>query len=132
MPAEKLHIVCISFTRRASHGIIFDRVTKISAMNKRTLIPILLLLAIIAVAYAVYKASAVTMTTIETGRTIVYGQPQHGLTLGLCLFAGACILGASLLALDDRYRISNSDGQTTSSATTTSTTGNRVATNYPR
>jgi len=101
-------------------------------MNKRTLIPILLLLAIIAVAYAVYKASAVTMTTIETGRTIVYGQPQHGLTLGLCLFAGACILGASLLALDDRYRISNSDGQTTSSTTTTSTTGNRVATNYPR
>jgi len=101
-------------------------------MNKRTLIPILLLLAVFAVAYAVYKGTAVTMTTIETGRTVVYGQPQHGLTLGLCLFAGACILGASLLALDDRYRISNSDGQTTSNTTTTSTTGNRVATNYPR
>jgi hypothetical protein len=101
-------------------------------MNKKTMIPVLLLLAIIAIVYAVYKGSAVTMTTIETGRTIVYGQPQHGLTLGLCLFAGACILGASaLLVLDDRYRITNTDGSTTST-TTTSTSGNRVATNYPR
>ena len=100
-------------------------------MNKRTLIPVLLLLAIISVAYAVYKGTAVTMTTLETGRTMVYGQPQHGLTLGLCLFAGACVLGASLLALDDRYRIANTDGQT-ASTTTTSTTGNRIATNYPR
>jgi hypothetical protein len=101
-------------------------------MNKKTMIPVLLLLAIIAIVYAVYKGSAVTMTTIETGRTIVYGQPQHGLTLGLCLFAGACILGASaMLVLDDRYRITNTDGSTTST-TTTSTSGNRVATNYPR
>ena len=101
-------------------------------MNKKTLIPVLLLLAIIAVGYAAYKGTAVTITTIEAGRTIVYGQPQHGLTLGLCLFAGACILGASaLLVLDDRYRITNTDGSTTST-TTTSTSGNRVATNYPR
>lgn len=100
-------------------------------MNKRTLIPILLILAVVAVLYAIYKGTAVTMTTIETGRTIVYGQPQHGLTLGLCLFAGACILGASLLALDDRYKIANGDGQA-SATTTTTTTGNRVATNYPR
>lgn len=101
-------------------------------MNKRTLIAVLLLLAILAIGYAVYKGTAVTMTTIETGRTIVYGQPQHGLTLGLCLFAGACILGASLLALDDRFRITNTDGQSASTTTTTSTSGNRVATNYPR
>jgi hypothetical protein len=100
-------------------------------MNKRILIPILLLLAVITVGYAVYKGTAVTITTIETGRTIVYGQPQHGLTLGLCLFAGACILGAALLTLDDRYRATNTDGQNTTT-TTTSTTGNRVATNYPR
>jgi len=100
-------------------------------MNKKTLIPALLLLAIIAIIYAVYKGTAVTMTTIETGRTVVYGQPQHGLTLGLCLFAGACVLGAALLAMDERYRVSNTDGQTTNT-TTTSTSGNRVATNYPR
>lgn len=102
-----------------------------TTMNKRTLIPVLLLLAVIAVVYAVYKGTAVTMTTIETGRTVVYGQPQHGLTLGLCLFAGACVLGASLLALDDRFRVTNTDGQTATTTTTTAT-GNRVATNYPR
>jgi hypothetical protein len=101
-------------------------------MNKRTLIPVLLLLAIFAIGYAVYKGTAVTMTTIEAGRTVVYGQPQHGLTLGLCLFAGACILGASLLVIDDRFRVTNTDGQTASTTTTTSTSGNRVATNYPR
>jgi len=98
-------------------------------MNKRTLVPVLLLLAVAAIAYAVYKGTAVTMTTIEAGRTIIYGQPQHGLTLGLCLFAGACVLGASLLALDDRFRSTTSDGQTTA---TTTTSSNRVATNYPR
>jgi hypothetical protein len=108
------------------------RITKIIAMNKRTLIPVLLILAVFAVGYAVYKGTAVTMTTIEAGRTMVYGQPQHGLMLGLCLFAGACILGATLLALDDRVRTPNTDGQAANTTTTTSTTGNRVATNYPR
>jgi hypothetical protein len=98
-------------------------------MNRKTLAPILLLLAIAAVVYAIYKGTAVTMTTIDAGHTMVYGQPQHGLTLGLCLFAGLCIIGASLLTLDDRYRVS-SDGQTTTSTTTTS--GNKIATNYPR
>lgn len=97
-------------------------------MNKKTLVPILLLLAVASVAYAIYKGTAVTMTTLETGRTIVYGQPQHGLTLGLCLFAGLCVIGAALLALDERYRV-NSDGQATS---TTTTSSNKIATNYPR
>ena len=101
-------------------------------MSKKTLSLVLLFLAVVSVVYAVYKATAVTMTTIETGRTVVYGQPQHGLTLGLCLFAGACVLGASLLAMDDRYRVGNTDVPTSSTTTTTSTTGNRVATNYPR
>ena len=100
-------------------------------MNKKTLIPVLLLLAVVAVAYAVYKGTAVTMTTIETGRTIIYGEPQHGLTLGLCLFAGACVLGATLLALDERVRITNTDGHI-AGTTTTSTSGSKIATNYPR
>jgi hypothetical protein len=99
-------------------------------MNKKNLMLILVLLAVVSVAYAVYKASAVTMTTIETGRTVVYGQPQHGLTLGLCLFAGLCVIGASLLALDDRYR-PHTDGHAGTTGTTT-TSSNKVATNYPR
>src|SRR5690242_13645905 len=98
-------------------------------MNKRTLISVFLLLAVASLAYAIYKGTAVTMTTLEAGRTIVYGQPQHGLTLGLCLFAGLCVVASALLAFDDRYRV-NSDGQTTSATTTTSS--NKIATNYPR
>lgn len=103
---------------------------KTQNMNKKTLMLILVLLAVVSVAYAVYKGTAVTMTTIETGRTIVYGQPQHGLTLGLCLFAGLCVVGASLLALDDRFH-SNTDGQAGTVGTTT-TSSNKIATNYPR
>ena len=98
-------------------------------MNKRTLSIVLIVLAIISVAYSIYKATEPTLTTIENGRTIIYGQPQHGLTLGLCIFAGLCVLGAAILALDDRYRANASDGQAT---TTTTTSGNKVATNYPR
>lgn len=99
-------------------------------MSKKTLMLVLLLLAVVSIAYAVYKGTAVTMTTLEAGRTIVYGEPQHGLTLGLCIFAGLCVIGASLLALDDRYRV-NSDGQAGTSGTTT-TSSNKIATNYPR
>ena len=78
------------------------------------------------------KGTAVTMTTIEAGRTVVYGQPQHGLMLGLCLFAGACILGATLLVFGDRNVITNSDVQPTSSTTTFGLLVTGVATNYPR
>ena len=103
---------------------------KTSDMSKKTLMLVLLVLAFVSVAYAVYKATAVTMTTIEAGRTIVYGQAQHGLTLGLCLFGGLCVIGASLLALDDRYK-ANTDGQLGTTGTTT-TSSNKIATNYPR
>lgn len=98
-------------------------------MNKRTLAAFLILLGVIAVVYAIYKGTEVTVTAIEAGRTMVSGQPQHGLTLGLCVFAGFCVLGASLLYWDDRYHIHN-DGVSTTSTTTTS--GSKVATNYPR
>lgn len=98
-------------------------------MNKRTLAAILLLLGVVAVVYAIYKGMEITATTIEAGRTLVSGQPQHGLTLGLCVFGGFCVLAASLLYWDDRYGI-HSDGHHNSTATTT--TSNKVATNYPR
>lgn len=97
-------------------------------MNKRTLIPVLLLIALAAIIYAIYKATEATITTIEAGRSIVYGQPQHGLTLGLGVFAGLCVLGAALLSRDEHYR-TNADGHTSS---TTTTTGSKLATNYPR
>ena len=98
-------------------------------MNKRTLALILVLLAVFSIVYAVYKGTAPMITTIEAGRTIVYGSPQHGLTLGLSVFAGLCVLGASLLFLDERRRADEVPNTTT---TTTTATGSRVATNYPR
>ena len=97
-------------------------------MNRRILAPVLLALAVIALGYAVYRSTAETITTQEGAQQIVYGQPQHGLTLGLCIFAGMCVLGAVLALWDDRYRVTR-DGQHTASTTTTA--GNRVATNYP-
>lgn len=98
-------------------------------MNKGTLATVLLLVALAAVIYAIYKSTEPTMTVIDAGRTIVYGQPQHGLTLGLCLFAGLSVLGATLLSWNNGYRINN-DAQNVT--TTTSASGNRTATNYPR
>jgi hypothetical protein len=97
-------------------------------MNKKTLSSLLLLLAVAAVIYAIYKGTEVTQTTIENGRTIIYGQPQDGLTLGLGVFAGLCVLSAALLAMDERHRVSND----AASAHTTTTAGSKVATNYPR
>jgi hypothetical protein len=37
---------------------------------------------------------------MENGMQVVYGEPQHGLILGLCLLAGMCILGIVLLLMD--------------------------------
>lgn len=97
-------------------------------MNKRTLVIILTVLAFFSISYSIYKGTAPTITTVEPGRTIVYGQPQHGLTMGLGVFAGFCVLSASLLLLDDKRKIADE----TSSAATATTTSNRIATNYPR
>lgn len=62
-------------------------------MNRRTFIPILIILAVVSIAYAIYRSTSETVTQIENGREIVYGQPMHGLMLGLCIFAGTCLLG---------------------------------------
>ena len=66
-------------------------------MNRRTFIPILLVLAVISIAYAIYRSTSQTITQVENGHQVVYGQPMHGLMLGLCVFAAACILGVVIL-----------------------------------
>jgi hypothetical protein len=66
-------------------------------MNRRTFIPILLVLAVISIAYAIYRSTSQTITQVENGRQVVYGQPMHGLMLGLCVFAAACVLGVVYL-----------------------------------
>jgi hypothetical protein len=62
---------------------------------------------------------------LEPTRQVTYGEPQHGLTLGLCIFAGLSLIGGVLLLIDDRKRIEKDDSYTTTKVS------NKVATNYP-
>jgi hypothetical protein len=73
-------------------------------MNRRNFIPVLLVVAVLAIAYAIYRSTTETITVLENGRQVVYGQPMHGLMLGLCIFAGICILGVVMLLDKERPR----------------------------
>ena len=66
-------------------------------MNRRILVPILLLLAIFSLVYGIYRSTDQRVTTIANGREVVTGEPQHGLILGMCVFAGLCILAVARL-----------------------------------
>ncbi|HZH01005.1 MAG TPA: hypothetical protein VEX63_03545 [Flavisolibacter sp.] len=69
-------------------------------MNKRTLIPILWVVALASIVYAIYRSTEHRIVlTGETQQTI-YGEPQHGLLLGLMIFAGLCVLSTIPLLLD--------------------------------
>lgn len=68
-------------------------------MNKRTLVPILLIVSVLTLAYAIYRSTERRITVMENGHEVVYGQPQHGLILGLCLVAATCIISAVALLL---------------------------------
>jgi hypothetical protein len=61
---------------------------------------ILWALSIITLAYAIYRSTAEKVITIENGQQVVYGEPQHGLILGLCIFSGLCIISNVVLMLD--------------------------------
>ena len=69
-------------------------------MNKRTITIVLWVVALIAIVYAIYRSTNERITVVENGREIVYGEPQHGLILGLCIFASLCVLSSVLLLLD--------------------------------
>ena len=68
-------------------------------MYKVNLVPILLTVSLLSLAYAIYRSTAERITSVEGGREVVYGEPQHGLILGLCIFAGMCIFSAVALLL---------------------------------
>lgn len=70
-------------------------------MNRRTLIPVLLIIAVLALGYAIYRSAAVRITEVRNNLTTIYGEPQHGFLLGLCILAGLCLLGAAYLADKD-------------------------------
>lgn len=69
-------------------------------MNKRTITIALWIAALIALVYAIYRSTNERITVMENGREVVYGEPQHGLILGLCIFASTCLLGSILLLLN--------------------------------
>jgi hypothetical protein len=70
---------------------------------KRALVIILFVLALGLLGYAIYRSTSVRETYVtQSGRELVYGEPQHGLILGLCILAGMCIASAIPLLLDRR------------------------------
>ncbi len=91
---------------------------------KKLLALVLFMLPLFAIIYAVYRSTAVTVTTVENGRQVVYGEPQDGLTLGLFVFASVCILSAVLLLIDDWKKPAREQPPITPAS-------NRTATNYP-
>jgi hypothetical protein len=76
-------------------------------MNKKVLVPVFLVMSLLTLVYAIYRSTAVRVTVVEQGKQVVYGEPQHGLILGLCLFSGICILStvALLFKKDDVIKV---------------------------
>ena len=94
-------------------------------MNKKILALLLLIASLAALAYAIYRSPAETITVTEVGRQVIYGNPQHGLATGLCIFAGLCVLGAVFLLIEDGRTIVHDQRMVTKKA------ADRLATNYP-
>jgi hypothetical protein len=69
------------------------------------MIPVLWVIALACLGYAIYRSTSERVTTTENGQQVVYGEPQHGLILGLCILAGFCILGTIPLLLDRRTNV---------------------------
>lgn len=99
---------------------------KITVMNKRIYIPVFLVLALLSVVYAIYRSTDQRVTLNGIGRQVVSGEPQHGLILGLCIFAAFCVLGAVLLLLDKSGEITEVHHVEKPG------TIKRTATNYPQ
>ncbi len=69
-------------------------------MNRRTFVIVLLIAAVASIGYAIYRSVEQKIILIGDTQQQVYGEPQHGLLLGLCVFAASCLIGAVLLILD--------------------------------
>ena len=69
-------------------------------MNKQTIIVVLMLAALCSLAYAIYRSTGEKIITTQNGVQTIYGEPQHGLILGLCILAGFCLLSIIILLLD--------------------------------
>ena len=72
-------------------------------MNRQTMIALLLIVSLASVAYAIYRSTDQKTIITQAGLQTVYGEPQHGLILGLGILAGLCILAILPLLLVDRH-----------------------------
>ena len=99
---------------------------KINDMERKTLIPLLLILSIVSLGYAVYRSTAQHLVETVNGRQVIYNEPQNGLLLGLCVFSGLCMVAIAMLYRDPYERTFDSrpEQQTT--------VVKRPATNYPQ
>jgi ABC-type amino acid transport system permease subunit len=95
-------------------------------ISKGTLSIILAVLSIALIGYAIYRSTDVRQVVAGPGTETVYGEPQHGLILGLCIIAGICLLGIVLLFRDNSIAV---DEVVTKEEPKTFT---RTASNYPR
>ncbi|MBD0331081.1 MAG: hypothetical protein ICV66_00340 [Chitinophagaceae bacterium] len=93
-------------------------------MDRRTFSLLLVIIAILSIAYAVYRSTAERITIQEGTKQTVYGEPQHGLVLGLCILAGLCLIGIVLLFRDNRIEVNQEQPR--------NFTPTRTATNYPQ
>jgi ABC-type Fe3+ transport system permease subunit len=66
------------------------------------MIVLLVLVALASVAYGIYRSTDQKTIITQGGLQTIYGEPQHGLILGLCILAGICILAIIPLLLVDR------------------------------
>jgi hypothetical protein len=94
--------------------------------NRRTLSLLLLVASLASLGYALYRSTDVRVSIVNAGTETVYGEPQHGLLLGMCIFAGICLLGIVLLFRDTPIEENREVNREQPKPFT------RTATNYPQ
>jgi hypothetical protein len=77
---------------------LLQRCHKTTIMDKRSWIPILLIVALASIGYAIYRSTAERVIISEGNRQTIYGDPQDGLVLGLILLGGLCLMASVWLS----------------------------------
>jgi hypothetical protein len=91
-------------------------------MDRKIVSLLLVILAIASIGYAIYRSTAEKLVTTTSTQQVTYNEPQHGLTLGMCIFAGICLLGVVMLYRDPIGGVHHDHQRTTT----------RTSTNYPQ
>lgn len=85
---------------------------------KKILVVVLWVLSFALLGYAIYRSTAIRQVIPQAnGGQLVYGEPQHGLILGLCVLSGLLIASSIPLLLDRRDEVILSERETLSKRT---------------